>query len=126
MSSDYSEEYFRKILIEAIYPSLHENRLDLNNITVDEADPVPSEDLGWAIQTMEANSLLQRLDDFNYDLTEAGLGYLQALLQTSPQAESQPEQQPEQQPRRNHNLRRNQYLQPLIRNLLNLKTARQR
>ena len=95
MSSDYSEEYFRKILIEAIYPSLHENCLDLNNITVDEANPVPSEDLGWAIQTMEANSLLQRIDDSNYGLTEAGLGYIQALLQAAPLAEPQPEQQPE-------------------------------
>ena len=93
MSSDYSEEYFRKILIEAIYPSLHENRLDLNNITVDENNPVPDEDLSWAIQTMEANSLLQRIDDFNYDLTEAGHGYIEGLLQLSPPAEQQPEPQ---------------------------------
>ncbi len=95
MSSDYSEEYFRKILIEAIYPSLRENRLDLNNITVDENNPVPDEDLSWTIQTMEANGLLQLVDASSYDLTEAGLGYIQGLLQVEAPAEPQAEQSPE-------------------------------
>ena len=96
MSSDYTEEYFRKILIEVIYPSLHENRLDLNKITVAEVNPVPDGDMSWAIQTMEANSLLQRLDDFNYVLTETGLGYIQGLLQTLPAAQPEQPSQPEQ------------------------------
>ena len=97
MGTNYSEEYFHKILLEVISPSLHENRLDLNNITVDEANTVPSEDLCWTIQTMEANGLLQQIDDLNYNLTEAGLGYIQQLSQ-SPQPESQAEPQAELEP----------------------------
>ena len=82
MSSNYSEEYFRKIVLEDICLSLQGNRLDLNNISVDENNPVPAEDLLWTIQTMEENGLLQQADDSNYDLTEAGMNYLEELKQT--------------------------------------------
>jgi hypothetical protein len=87
MSSNYSEEYFRKIVLEDICLSLQGSRLDLNNISVDKKNPVSAEDLLWTIQTMEGNGLLQQVDDSNYDLTEAGLDYLEELKQ--PVAEPQ-------------------------------------
>ncbi|MHB9138561.1 MAG: hypothetical protein ACYC4Q_04070 [Victivallaceae bacterium] len=90
MSSNYSEEYFRELVLGDICLSLQGNRLDLNNISIDESKPVPVEDLLWAIQTMEENALLQRVDDSNYDLTEAGVNYLQSLKQmATPEAETQ-------------------------------------
>lgn len=94
MSSNYSEEYFRELVLGDICLSLQGNRLDLNNISVDESKPVPVEDLLWAIQTMEENGLLQRVDDSNYDLTEAGANYLQSLKQmAAPVAEPEPQPQ---------------------------------
>lgn len=80
MSSRYSEEYFREVLLSSIIPSIVNGRLDLNNISVDESNPIPSEDLNWAIQTMESNGLVARIDDFNYDLTEIGVNYLPTLI----------------------------------------------
>lgn len=87
MSSNYSEEYFRKIVLEDICLSMQGNRLDLNNISVDENNPVPAEDLLWTIQTMVENGFLQMVDDSNYDLTDAGFSYLEEL-----KPHAQPEQ----------------------------------
>jgi hypothetical protein len=42
---------------------------------------------------MAENGLLRRVDDFNYNLTETGLGYIQGLLQMSPEPQSPPEPQ---------------------------------
>lgn len=96
MSSRYSEEYFREVVLLSIIPSIVNGRLDLNNISVDESNHIPPEDLNWAIQTMESNGLVARIDDFNYDLTEAGVSYLPTLIPAEPVTQSQtPEQEPE-------------------------------
>ena len=95
MSSNYSEEYFRELMLGDICLSLQGNRLDLNNISVDESKPVPVEDLLWAIQTMEENGLLQRIDDSSFDLTEAGASYMEELKQMAQPAAEPQLQQPE-------------------------------
>lgn len=90
MSNNYSEEYFREILMEDIYPSLHENRLDLNNISVKKSNTISAEDLSWAIQMMVENGLLLQIDDLNYSLTEFGQEYIEGLQALLPEPAAKP------------------------------------
>jgi hypothetical protein len=79
MSGNYSEDYLREILVESIALSIDNGRLDLNSISVDESKPIPAEDLQWAIQTLEANGMMTRIDDFSYELTPSGQDYINML-----------------------------------------------